>query len=325
MTPTLLPCPFCGGEATCYHHDEEENGWVHQDWVSCKDEDCGAQTCLHATSHEAIAAWNRRDRPASGEREGEVDTDRFARDLYQQATDNDPNVHCNRFPAWSELSKAQKDVWREKAAALSATAPSPAPAGASEKAESNVVPMHAEPPMYKIIDGRRVDLIGEWEPGFTLADNPSPAPADELFAENAKNEPVQKMHELAERLGKSAKEALSADHLSFDVLWTRCDLWAGDMSNAALRLTEQAAEIERLKEDAEKCCDGYEGHCATLTQVIKDKDDALATAEARVKELEAALKPFAKAAGELNWDEDCLIEVSLRDLRRACAVLRKEG
>jgi hypothetical protein len=41
--------------------------------------------------------------------------DAKARDLYHASTANDPTVHCNRFPAWSELTGQQKWPWREKA------------------------------------------------------------------------------------------------------------------------------------------------------------------------------------------------------------------
>jgi len=36
---------------------------------------------------------------------------RLARKLYTQMTDNDPVVHCNRFPSWDELSSAAKSIW----------------------------------------------------------------------------------------------------------------------------------------------------------------------------------------------------------------------
>lgn len=38
-----------------------------------------------------------------------------ARQLYAAATANDPSMHCNRFPAWSELSVNQRWPWHEKA------------------------------------------------------------------------------------------------------------------------------------------------------------------------------------------------------------------
>jgi hypothetical protein len=38
-----------------------------------------------------------------------------AQALYDAATANDPTIHCNRFPAWSELTGAQRWPWREKA------------------------------------------------------------------------------------------------------------------------------------------------------------------------------------------------------------------
>lgn len=47
--------------------------------------------------------------------------DAKARQLYTASTANDPIIHCNRFPAWSELTGPQRWPWREKAiAALAA-------------------------------------------------------------------------------------------------------------------------------------------------------------------------------------------------------------
>lgn len=49
-----------------------------------------------------------------------------------------------------------------------AVTPAPSPPSQAE----NVVPMHKVPPMYKIIDGKRIDLISEDDPAFVLADEP---------------------------------------------------------------------------------------------------------------------------------------------------------
>jgi hypothetical protein len=38
-----------------------------------------------------------------------------AQEMYTAATANDPKVNCNRFPAWSELTGAQRWPWHEKA------------------------------------------------------------------------------------------------------------------------------------------------------------------------------------------------------------------
>lgn len=36
-----------------------------------------------------------------------------ARDKYNHYTGNHPTIHCNRFPAWEDLSKADKRKWRD--------------------------------------------------------------------------------------------------------------------------------------------------------------------------------------------------------------------
>lgn len=84
---------------------------------------------------------------------------------------------------------------------------------------------------------RAADLEEGHEVSAGIAPAPSPAPAG-----------ASDVSELVERLKRSAKEALSADELNFNRLVTRCDLWAGDMSSAATALSQQAAEIERLRE-----------------------------------------------------------------------------
>ena len=72
MSNTLLPCPFCGGEAKITARDVEPQGdpWYGkniQTFVICTN--CGA--CLFddyfhegfADEHEATTAWNRRAQP----------------------------------------------------------------------------------------------------------------------------------------------------------------------------------------------------------------------------------------------------------------------
>lgn len=57
MTDTLLPCPFCGGEADAY----QSGAWLrdHFMWyVKCGR--CFTATCDKSTEAEAVAAWNTR-------------------------------------------------------------------------------------------------------------------------------------------------------------------------------------------------------------------------------------------------------------------------
>lgn len=52
--PTLLPCPHCGGEPQELQHD-------CQFWIQCtKCHGSGAQTCVHTSQTDAVAAWNKR-------------------------------------------------------------------------------------------------------------------------------------------------------------------------------------------------------------------------------------------------------------------------
>ena len=48
---TLLPCPFCGGEAF-------PNIELRKHWVECRE--CAAESGCYRTEAEAIAAWNTR-------------------------------------------------------------------------------------------------------------------------------------------------------------------------------------------------------------------------------------------------------------------------
>lgn len=67
--PTLLPCPFCGGQPfeTELQHLNPRVGWY---WViGCGNEDCPVDGCYSdcPTYEEAVAAWNRRARPAGAQ------------------------------------------------------------------------------------------------------------------------------------------------------------------------------------------------------------------------------------------------------------------
>ena len=54
MSNTLLPCPFCGGEAIL-----ESNKLRYGTTYSAYCQKCGAEIA-EFSEHEAIAAWNRR-------------------------------------------------------------------------------------------------------------------------------------------------------------------------------------------------------------------------------------------------------------------------
>lgn len=69
---SLLPCPFCGGEAKTVLADTyPHRGMLHSWYVACKDSECGCElgfygmdengTCgTYETEAEAVAAWNTR-------------------------------------------------------------------------------------------------------------------------------------------------------------------------------------------------------------------------------------------------------------------------
>ena len=61
MSDTLMPCPFCGGEAQWISGGEK--CW----WSECLS--CCAQSDAKATKADAIAAWSRRAEPATPDRE----------------------------------------------------------------------------------------------------------------------------------------------------------------------------------------------------------------------------------------------------------------
>lgn len=78
---------------------------------------CRCQICNGI--REALAAL---DAPPA--ESGEL-VERIAQQLYARSTDNDPIVHTNRFPAWSELAESAKDKWRVAAALRAAEGSEP--------------------------------------------------------------------------------------------------------------------------------------------------------------------------------------------------------
>ena len=83
------PCPFCGGEAERYKHNNTgaTADWCGevQHWVGCGG-DCGASTCMHDTETEAVTAWNTRADSARIEAQAaEIERLRAERDAYKVA------------------------------------------------------------------------------------------------------------------------------------------------------------------------------------------------------------------------------------------------
>lgn len=52
--PSLLPCPFCGGEAAVFTYNNEEYD------VKCRNPYCLAKSSRWDTEAEAVEAWNTR-------------------------------------------------------------------------------------------------------------------------------------------------------------------------------------------------------------------------------------------------------------------------
>ena len=65
MNNTLLPCPFCGGEARIKSRyiGYGSVGLGAHDWYSVECKECRAKGDEYGTELQAIAAWNRRTQP----------------------------------------------------------------------------------------------------------------------------------------------------------------------------------------------------------------------------------------------------------------------
>lgn len=67
----LEPCPHCSGRArlmrkTGVHGTACKSKWLRE-WVACQGKTCGASSAVFKRPGQAIAAWNRRAKPAEGE------------------------------------------------------------------------------------------------------------------------------------------------------------------------------------------------------------------------------------------------------------------
>ena len=61
-SPTLKPCPFCGGDVKMYKEELDHGRFIWFVIGHCKDED--QETCIrlsYRTKEEAIRHWNKRD------------------------------------------------------------------------------------------------------------------------------------------------------------------------------------------------------------------------------------------------------------------------
>lgn len=65
MSNTLLPCPFCGGEARIKSRyiGYGSVGLGARDWYTVECNECRAKSDEYGAELEAIAAWNRRAEP----------------------------------------------------------------------------------------------------------------------------------------------------------------------------------------------------------------------------------------------------------------------
>ena len=105
----LLPCPFCGGEAT---FDHDDNGW---NWVVC--EKCGVSTdCRTHTMedcHPLLAEqWNRRASPASAPAGWKHSCNALCMDDVELWIPQCP--HCGKPAPATQVSEDRKDAerWR---------------------------------------------------------------------------------------------------------------------------------------------------------------------------------------------------------------------
>lgn len=95
------------GRDACYTPNEREQLLI-EDAILGWDEyrkDAAHPSPAHAGSGDAEAL-------------AKLAIDTVAKKLYGQHTDNHPTMHCNRFPAWSELKDPDREEWREKARRL---------------------------------------------------------------------------------------------------------------------------------------------------------------------------------------------------------------
>jgi hypothetical protein len=55
--PELRPCPFCGGNASCFEDANHSTAW----WFGCYNDQCEVRPCVWAqTKDQATEEWNRR-------------------------------------------------------------------------------------------------------------------------------------------------------------------------------------------------------------------------------------------------------------------------
>lgn len=116
---TLLPCPFCGGEAF-------PNIELTKHWIECRE--CAAESGCYRTEAEAIAAWNTRAdlKARISELEKQWDT----RDSDCIALESKVNRLEDEIADWSELHAqvlsernhviAERDEWKAKLADMNA-------------------------------------------------------------------------------------------------------------------------------------------------------------------------------------------------------------
>lgn len=138
---TLTAAPAPASEAVAWEcRKRVPNNPTWSEWTSCLERDHVAiQTqSLHwgmvyqsrALCLATPSPGDSADAPVQQAGEAEAK----AKKLYAKHTDNHPTIHCNRFPAWDELSATERDKWRAKArAALKGE--QPAQTSGSERGE----------------------------------------------------------------------------------------------------------------------------------------------------------------------------------------------
>lgn len=110
------------GDGEYFYHSTR---LAFRSWLARAEIEAAAEACdeekvdANATGDESDIAYNSALDHVKASilalRKCGADVEQLAKKLYADHTDNDPIVHCNRFPSWEELGNKAKDEWKHKA------------------------------------------------------------------------------------------------------------------------------------------------------------------------------------------------------------------